>query len=125
MRPIESGVYPLPQAKVSPRYKNKLMKLNRWHGLHLLPTANTHSLDDCRKKKPLFFKTNRRLFVRSLPQLLPCFLCSVQHSNLISRNFHYDAMQQYRLSNFSGVFCLNCSFVIDATLKHLNAVYLQ
>ena len=46
------------------------------------------------------------------------FSCFVQLSNyLISRNF--DAMQQYRKSNCSDVFCLNCIFVIDATVKHL------
>ena len=28
-------------------------------------------------------------------------------------------MQQFRKSNFSDVFCLNCMFVIDATVKHL------
>ena len=28
-------------------------------------------------------------------------------------------MQQYRFSNFSHVFCLNCSFVIDAAVKQL------
>ena len=47
------------------------------------------------------------------------FFCSVQLSNLISRNFYYDTMQQYRYSNFSDVFCLNCSFVIDAAVRRL------
>ena len=28
-------------------------------------------------------------------------------------------MQQYRYSNFSDVFCLNCNFVIDAAVKQL------
>ena len=46
------------------------------------------------------------------------FFCSVQLSNLISRNF-YDTMQQYRYSNFFDVFCLNCNFVIDAAVKQL------
>ena len=45
------------------------------------------------------------------------FLCAVQLPNLISRNFCYDAMQQYRYYNFSDVFCLNCNFVIDAAVK--------
>ena len=44
--------------------------------------------------------------------------CFVQLCSLISRNFHYDAMQQYRKSNFSDMFCLNCIFVMDATVKH-------
>ena len=47
------------------------------------------------------------------------FFFSVQLSNLISRNFYYDTMQQYRYSNFSDVFCLNCNFVIDAAVKQL------
>ena len=81
------------------------------------PSVNTYPLDDRKKKKPFFFETNRLLFVRSLPQLLSCLFCFVQLSNLISRNF--DAMQQYRKSNFSHVFCLNCISVIDATVKHL------
>ena len=38
----------------------------------------------------LNFETNRLFFVRSLPKLL-CFFCSVQLSNLTSKNFHYDA----------------------------------
>ena len=88
---------------IKKRNKNKLMKLNCLHGLHLLSTANTHSqhssptpLTIAEKNKPFLFETNRLFFVRSLPQLLSCFFCSVQLSNLISRNFHYDAMQQYR-----------------------------
>ena len=71
------------------------------------------------KMKPFFFETNQLFFVRSCPKLLSCFFCSVQLFNLILRNFHYDAMQQYRYSNFSDVFCLNCIFVIDAALKQL------
>ena len=47
------------------------------------------------------------------------FFCSVQPSNLISRNFYYETMQQFRYSNFSDVFCLNCNFVIDAAVKQL------
>ena len=47
------------------------------------------------------------------------FFRSVQLSNLISRNFYYHAKQQYRYSNFSDVFCLNCIFVIDAAAKQL------
>ena len=42
------------------------------------------------------------------------FFCSVQFSNLISRNFYYDTTQQYRY-----VFCLNCNFVIDAAAEQL------
>ena len=49
------------------------------------------------KINPFFFETNRLFFVRSLPKLPSCFFCFVQVSNLISRNLHYDAMQQYRL----------------------------
>ena len=48
-------------------------------------------LRDCGKNETfLNFETNRLFFVRSLPKLL-CFFCSVQLSNLTSRNFHYDA----------------------------------
>ena len=47
------------------------------------------------------------------------YFCFVQLCSLISRNFHCDAMQQYRKSNYSDMFCLNCIFVIDATVKHL------
>ena len=47
------------------------------------------------------------------------FFCSVQLSNLISRNFYCDTMQQYRYSNFSDVFYLKCSFVIDAAVRQL------
>ena len=86
------------------------------------PTVNTHQpLDDCRKKKPFIFKTNRLFFVRSLPQLLSCIsvLFNFVVQSRLSRNFHYDAMQQYQKTNFSDVFCLNCIFVIDATMKHL------
>ena len=54
-----------------------------------------------------------------MPKLPSCFFYSVQLSNLISWNFHYDAMQQYRQSNFYDVFCLNCIFVIDAAVKQL------
>ena len=85
------------------------------------PTVNTHHpLDNCRKKKYFIFKTNRLLFVRSLQQLLSCtrYFCFVQLCHLISRNFLYGAMQQYRKSNFY-VFCLNCIYVIDATVKLL------
>ena len=72
------------------------------------------------KVKAFFFETNRLFFVRSLPKLLSCFFfCSVQLSNLISKNFYYDTMQLYRHSNFSNVFCLNCSFVIDAAVRQL------
>ena len=47
------------------------------------------------------------------------FFRSVQLRNLISRNFCYHVMQQYRYSNFSDVFCLSCIFVIDAAVKQL------
>ena len=47
------------------------------------------------------------------------FFCSVQLSNLLSRNFYYDTMQQYRYFNFSDVLCLNCNFVIDAAVRQL------
>ena len=30
-------------------------------------------------------------------------------------------MQQYQYSNFSDVFCLNCSFVIDAAVRQLRS----
>ena len=85
-----------------------------------IPTVITQHppLDDCRKNET-FFETNRLIFVRNLSQLKSRFFCSVQLSNLISRNFHYDAMQQYRWSNFSDMFSLNCIFLIDAAVKHL------
>ena len=66
------------------------------------------------KVKPFLLETKRLFFERSLPKLLSCFFCPVQLFNLILRNFYYHAMQQYRYSNFSDVFCLNCIFVIDA-----------
>ena len=47
------------------------------------------------------------------------FFCSVQLSDLISSNFYYDTMQQYRFSNFSDVFCWNCNYIIDAAVKQL------
>ena len=35
-------------------------------------------------------------------------------------------MQQYRKSNFSDVFCLNCIFVVDDVVnRDMEAVYLQ
>ena len=40
-------------------------------------------VDDCRKKKPFFFETNRLFFVRSLPQLLSCFLTFPYGNNWI------------------------------------------
>ena len=79
------------------------------------PTVNIHSLDNCRKNK------NETTFLRAeLAEIaVMFFFCLVQLSNLISRNFYCDTMQQYRYSNFSDVFCLNCSFVIDAAAKQL------
>ena len=73
------------------------------------------------KVKFFFYETNRLFFVRSLPKLLSSLFCFVPLSNLTSRNFYYDAVQQYRCrySNFSDVFCLNCIFVIDAAVKQL------
>ena len=47
------------------------------------------------------------------------FFCSVKRSNLISRNFYYDAMQQYRYSNFFDAFFLHWIFVIDDAVKQL------
>ena len=47
------------------------------------------------------------------------FFRFVQLSNLISRNFYYDTMQQFQYSNFSDVFRLNCNFVINAAVKQL------
>ena len=44
---------------------------------------------------------------------------SVQSNFLISRNCRHDAMPQYRYSNFSDVFCLNCIFAIDDVVKQL------
>ena len=71
------------------------------------------------KVKPFFFGTNRLFFVRSLPKSLSCFFCSVQLFNLIWRKISYDAMQQHRYAKFSGIFCLNYIFVIDAAGKQL------
>ena len=85
--------------------------------------VNTPPPDDCRKNENfLNCKTNRLFFVRSLLKLLSCFFCSVQLSNLFSRNFHYDAMQRNRYSNFSDAFCLNCNVVIDAAVKQLVSI---
>ena len=48
------------------------------------------------------------------------FFCLAQLCSLISRNFPFDAINNYnRKSKFSDVFCLNCILVIDATVKHL------
>ena len=76
-------------------------------------------IDDCRKSETFLF-WNKPTFVRTeLAETAVMFFRSVQLSNLISRNFYYHAMQQYRYSNFSDVFRLNYSFVIDAAVKQL------
>ena len=64
--------------------------------------------------EPQVYRSRSR---RSVP--LGHLIGSVQLSNLISRNFYYDTMQQYRYFNFSDVFCLNYIFVIDAAVKQL------
>ena len=81
----------------------------------MLSTASTqHPLDDCRKKKPFLKRTD----FSSCGACRSCYhvflFCST--CNFFSRNFHYAAMQQYRKSNFSDMYCLNCIFVIDATV---------
>ena len=58
-------------------------------------------------------------FRGELAEIAVMFSGSVQLSNLISRNFYYHAMQQYRYFNFFDVFCLNCIFVIDAAVKQV------
>ena len=70
------------------------------------------------KVKPFFFETNRLFFAERAETAVMLFR-SVQLPYLILRNFYYHAMQQYRYSNFSHVFCLNCIFVIDAAVKQL------
>ena len=76
-------------------------------------------VDNFRKSDTLFF-LNEPTFLRAeLAETAVMFCRSVQLSNLISRNFYYHAMQQYRYSNFSDVLCLNCIFVIDAAVKQL------
>ena len=61
--------------------------------------------------KPFFFLKQTDFF--SLGASRNCYyVFSVQRSNLISRNFRCDAMQQ--CGSFSDVLCLNCSFVIIA-----------
>ena len=77
------------------------------------------ALDDCRKSE-IFLFWNEPTFLRAeLAATAVLFFRSVQLSNLISRNFYYHAMQQYRYFNFSDVFCLNYNFVIDAAAKQL------
>ena len=60
-----------------------------------------------------------QLLSSPLPATAVLFFRSVQLSNIISRNFYYHAMQQYRYFNFFDVFCLNYIFVIDAAVKQL------
>ena len=74
-------------------------------------------VDNCRKSETFIF-SNEPMFLRGeLAEIAVMSFCLVQLSNLISRNFHYHAMHQYRYSNFSDTFCLNCIFVIDAAVK--------
>ena len=76
-------------------------------------------VDDCRKSETFLF-CNEPTFLRAeLAETAVMFFRSVQLSNLISRNFYYHAMQQYRYFNFSDVFWLNYIFVIDAAVKQL------
>ena len=95
--------------------------LKNFHGDAILPIVKLlwcDALDQCWKSET-FLLWNEPAFLRAeLPKLLSWFFCSVQLSNLILRNF-YGAMQQYRYSNFSDVFCLNCIFVINAVVKEL------
>ena len=95
-----------------PEVKPEVRKSNFSGALRLMLTI-------AEKVKLFFFETNRLFFVRSWPKLLSCFFLFGQSSNLISKNFYYDTMQQYRCSNFSDVFCLNCNFVIDVAVKQL------
>ena len=73
-------------------------------------------VDDCRKSETFLF-CNEPTFLRAETAVM--FFRSVQLFNLISRNFYYHAMQQYRYFNFSNVFCLNYIFIIDAAVKQL------
>ena len=85
--------------KIKKRYKNKLMKLNQWHGLHLLSTANTQHPSPGRLQKKRNLSFLKRTDFSSCGACRNCyhvFFCSVQLSNLTSRNFYYNAMQQYR-----------------------------
>ena len=70
------------------------------------------------KMNPFFFETNILFLARSLPKLLSCFFCSVQRSNLISRNFITMRCNNTGSPTFD-VFCLNCIFVINAAVKQL------
>ena len=77
-------------------------------------------VDDCKKSETFVF-WDEPIFLRAelAGIAVMFFFCSVQLSNLISKNFYYDTMQHYRYSNFSDAFCLNCNFVIDAAVKQL------
>ena len=79
----------------------------------------THDVDDCRKSKTFLRDEPTFLCAEVAEFAVMFFFYSVQLSNLISRNFYYDTMQQFRYSNFSDVFCLNCNYVIDAAVKQL------
>ena len=77
-------------------------------------------VDDRRLQKKWILSFLRRTGFSSCGACRNCchvFFCAVQLPNLIWRNFYYDAMQQYRYSNFSDVFRLNSNFVIDAAVK--------
>ena len=54
----------------------------RWAPVTFAGVGSQHSLplDNCRKMKPFFFKTNRLFFMRSLPKLLSCFHPKQHHS---------------------------------------------
>ena len=76
-------------------------------------------VDHCRKSETFLFCHEPTFLRAKLAETVIMFFRSIQLSNLMSRNFYYHEMQQYRYSNFSHAFCLNCIFVIDAAVKQL------
>ena len=70
----------------------------------------------CRTFKPLLGQLQST--IRNTSQRMVRVKCErAERVNLEKLSFRCD--QQCRKSNFSDVFCLNCIFVIDATVKHL------
>ena len=80
----------------------------------------TTPLTIAEKRNLLFLKRTDFSSCRACRNCYHVFLfCSTLYFNLEKLSFRCD--QQYRKSNFSDVFCLNCNFVTDATVKHLTS----
>ena len=80
-------------------------------GLPVVKLLWCAALDVDNSRKSETFLLNEPTFFRAelAETVVMLFRSVVQLSNLISRNLYYhaNAMQQYRHSNFSDVFCLN------------------